>query len=295
MSDTQNQILVTDFTNQLDHEAQQATSLFRGRIMEAPVTGDIFEHQILGGVNQKLVTSRFEDIVAADPDHQRRGALIKTFYQAQFIDNDDQLRALVDIKSGYAKSMAMSAMRQLDKVVAESAIGDILTGKNFTNTVTAANDGVSTVTAGSGLTYDIMREVKAELNSKSVGLYGDQLYMAITDVQASTLFDEIEVISSDFNRGEAARTGELPDVLGIKLIVFPSDPTTGESVINKVSTTRQCFAFSEDALKLGMLSDFEVRYERRPDKVDTHQLVITSRYASLRTEGPRVVQVNVTE
>ena len=295
MADTQTQMLVTDFTTQLNQEAQQATSLFRGRILEDQVRGEIFEHQLLGAGNQKQVTSRFEDIVASSPEHQRRGAIVKTFYDALYIDNDDQLRSLVDIKSGYAKQMAMSAMRKLDKVVAEAAIGDILTGKNFTTTTGFAADGVDVITAGSGLTYDKLREVKQTLNEKSVGLYGEQIYVAITDVQASTLFDEIEVISSDYNRGEAARTGMLPQVLGMNLIVFPSAPVTGESIINKVSTVRECFAFAADGLKLGMLSDFNVRYARREDKVDTNQLVITSRYAALRTEGARVVKINVTE
>lgn len=295
MADTQNQILITDFTNQLDYEAQQAKSKFRGRIMEAPVTGKIFEHQLLGGVNQKQVTSRFEDIVATNPDHQRRGANLKMFYDTIFIDNDDALKSIVDIKSGYAKTLAKSAMRQMDKVVAEAALGNILTGENFTTSVTAAADGVQTVTAGSGLTYDKVREVKQRLNSQDVGLDGEKMYLAMTDVQASTLLDEIEVISSDYNIAEAARTGNLPEVLGFELMVFSSAPQTGNSIINKTGSTRECFAFSEDALKLGLLSDFDVRYERRPDKVDTHQLVITSRYAALRAEGARICQIDVTE
>lgn len=295
MADTQNQILVEDFTTQLDLEAQQSTSFFRGRILEAPVRGRLFEHQVLGGTEMDEINGRNQSIVLGDPDHQRRGALIQGFYKALPIDNDDQLKSLVDIKSGYARSIAQGAMRKLDKIVAEAAIGSILTGQQFTTTTTAANDGVSTVTAGSGITYEKLLETRKTLNSKGVGLMGEKMYFACTDVQAESLLQEIEVISSDYNRAEAARTGFLPEIAGFNIIVFPSDPITGSSIINKVSTTRECFAFSEDALKLGMLSDFEVRFERRPDLVDTHQLVITSRYAALRTQGEKVVQVDVTE
>ncbi len=295
MPNTQEQILVTDFTNQLNQEAQQATSKFRGRIMEAPVVGEIFEHQLLQASEQTTVSSRFEDIVAADPDHQRRGANVSAYYQALFIDNYDALRSIVDIKSGYAKQMAASAMRKLDSVVAGAALGNILTGKNFTTSVDAATDGVSTVTATGGMTYDKTREILDALHSKDVGLNGEKLYIAMTSTQESQLLDEIEVISSDFNRGDSASTGVLPQILGFTPIVFSANPKTGSSIINKTGSVRECFAFSEDALKLGMLSDFEVRYERRPDKVDTHQLVINSRYAALRTEGERIVQVDVTE
>lgn len=295
MSDTQNQILITDFTNQLDLEAQQATSRFRGNILEAPVMGKIFEHQVLGGTTQKTVTARFEDVVASDPAHSRRGANLKTYYDAHYIDNTDQLRALVDLKSGYARSIVQSAMRKLDKVVAEAALGSVLTGENFTTTVTAASDGVQTVTAGSGLTYDKLREVKEALNSKDVGLNGERVFLAITEIQASALLNEIEVISSDYNMGDGARTGQLPPILGMTPIVFASAPTTGDSIINKTGSTRQCFAFSEDALKLGMLSSFDVRYDDIPTKVDTKQLKIISRYAALRTQGERIVQIDVTE
>lgn len=293
MTDTQNQILITDFTNQLNHEAQQMTSMFRGLIPEKQVTGDIFESQLLGSGSQKDVTTRNQTIEFSAPDHQRRGAETLVFYDAIPIDRTDELRSIVDIKSGYAKQMAMSAMRKLDHVVADAALGSVLTGKNFTSSVTAANDGVQTVTAGSGLVYDKLREVKQKMNSSGAGLYGDKIYVAMTEVQESTLLDEIEVISNDYNVQRSAETGKITSVLGMGIIVFPS--AGGESIINKVSTTRECFAFTEDALELGMLSDFEVRYERRPDLVDTHQLVITSRYAALRKDGKKVIKINVTE
>ena len=293
MTDTQNQILITDFTNQLNHEAQQMTSIFRGLIPEKQVTGDIFESQLLDSTNMDEVTARFQAIEFGNPQHQRRGVETKTFAKVLPIDRTDELRSIVDIKGGYAKNLAMAGMRRLDREVAEAALRDILTGKNFTTTVTAANDGVQTVSAGSGLTYDKLREVKQKMNSSGAGLYGDKIYVAMTEVQESTLLDEIEVISNDYNVQRSAETGKITSVLGMGIIVFPSNG--GESIINKVSTTRECFAFTDDALELGMLSDFEVRYERRPDLVDTHQLVITSRYAALRKDGKKVIKINVTE
>mgnify|MGYP000055974293 CR=1 FL=1 len=294
MADSQNQILGTDFTNQLELEVQQATSMFRGKIPEMPVTGDIFEHQNLGAEEADEITTRNQVITLGSPDHERRGALIQGFYKALPIDNDDVLKSLVDIKSGYSRTLAQMMMRRLDKTVAAASVGNVLTGKQFTTTVSASTDGVQTVTAGSGLNYDKLREVQQKLMSKGNMLDGERAYIAMTDVQFSTLMTEVEVISGDYNKAEAAKTGKLPTVLGFEFIVFPSNPKTGESIISKPST-RTCFAFTESALKLGMLSDMEVRYERNPAYVDMHQLVITSRFAALRTQGEKVVQINVTE
>lgn len=295
MTDTQNQVLVTDFTNQIMLEAQQTASYFRGKILEAPVKGKIFEHQNLGATQVQSINSRFQPVELSNPNHARRGAVIKSFYEAIGIDNDDQLKAIVDLQSGYAKSLAAAMMRKVDAVVAEAAIGSVLTGENFTTSTSFSSDGGQSVTASSGLTYDILREVKRKLNAKGVGLNADeQLYIACTDIQAETLFNEVEVISTDYNGGMAAQTGKLPEVLGFKIVVFPSAPETGDSIIAKPST-RSCFAFANNGLKLGVLSDISVKYQERPDLVDTKQLVITSRFAALRTQGTRVVKIDVTE
>lgn len=295
MADTQNQILVEDFTNQLQLATQQETSMFRGKILEAPVTGRLFEHQLLGGDEADEINSRFQKIEFGNPDHQRRGALIKGFQKAYPIDNDDQLKAMVDMKSGYAKAMSALMMRALDREIASAALGNILTGEQFTTTVDAATDGVQTVTAGAGLNYDKVNEGIQVLNSTGAGLSGEKVYLAITDVQAKSLREEIEVISNDYGNVDSARTGGLPMIGGATPIVFPSAPQTGSSIINLDGSDRECFLFTEDALKLGMLSDFEVRYERRTDLVDTHQLVVTSRYAALRTEGAKIVKFDVAE
>jgi hypothetical protein len=295
MADTQTRILVTQFTDQLNLESQQLKSFFRGKILEAPVKGKIFEHQNLSGVDMDDIEARFEAISFGDPQHQRRGALIQSFYKALPIDNDDQLKAMVDLNSGYAKALVAGAARQIDTYIAQAAIGSILTGEQFTTSTSASSDGVATVTAGSGLTYDKVLEAVSQLQSTGAGLDGQPIYMAITDVQAQTLKSDDNVISLDYGRSDAARTGSLPMIGGAQMIVFPSSPTTGSSIINKSSSTRECFAFTADALKLGVLSDMEVRYERRPDLVDTHQMVITGRYAALRTEGAKVVKVDVTE
>ena len=295
MTDTQNQVLVTDFTNQIALEAQQATSFFRGKILEAPVKGKIFEHQVLGANEVQSINSRFQTVNLSNPNHQRRGAVIQSYYDAIGIDNDDQLKAMVDLGSGYAKSIAAAMMRRVDRTIAEAAIGSVLTGETFTTSTSFSSDGGQSVTASSGLTYDVLREIKRKFNARGVGLNaGEQLYIACTDKQAETLFNEVEVISSDYNNGMAAQTGSLPEILGFKIVVFPSDPTTGSSIIAKPST-RSCFAFSNDGLKLGMLSDIQVKLEDRPDLVDTKQVKILARFAALRTEGAKVIKVDVTE
>lgn len=293
MTDTQSQIYVTDFTNQLQLEAQQASSRFRGLIPEMPVKGDYFDHINLAGVEVNEITSRFAPRELGDPNLQRRGVLTRSYEKAYPVADIDKLRSMVDVNSGYSKTLANAMMRKVDKAVAEAALGSVLIGKSFSTTTTAASDGVATITAGSGLTYDTVREVIKTFKSKDID---EEILFAITDVQWDTLMNTVEVISSDYNRKMAAETGIIPGILGAKFIVFGSNPSTGSSIINKSSTTRQCFAFAKSGLKLGMLSDIKVEYQPRYDiQGGTNQIVISASFAAIRTEGAKVIQVNVTE
>jgi hypothetical protein len=273
-------------------EAQQTASRFRGKVMEAPVKGKIFEHQNLGAYEVSEITSRFGTRQLTNPRHSRRGAVAKSFEEVVPVADIDQLRAIVDLNSGHSQSLASAMMRQVDRTIAEAAIGSILTGEQFTTTTSASTDGVQTVTAGSGLTYDKVRETVKLFKSKDVD---ETIYFAITDVQWDTLMNEIEVISSDYNRKMAAETGQIPGILGAEFIVFGSNPDTGSSIIAKPST-RSCFAFAKSGIKLGMLSDIKVDYQPRFDlQGGTSQLVVSSTFAALRTQGAKVVQINVTE
>jgi hypothetical protein len=292
MTDTQSQAYVTDFTNQLQIKAQQMKSKFRGNLLEMPVKGDYFDHINLSGVQMTKIESRFAPRELGDPTLQRRGVLVESFEQALPVADIDALRSLVSVNSGYSDVLAAGAAREIDRSVALAATGSVLTGKSFSTTVSASDDGVQSVTAGSGLTYGKVLETIAKFKSKDID---EEIFFAITDVQWSTLMTEVEVISTDYNKKMAAETGIIPGILGAKFIVFGSNPETGDSIIQKPST-RTCFAFAKSGLKLGLLSDIKVEYQPRYDiQGGTNQLVVSASFGAIRTEGAKVVQINVTE
>lgn len=296
MVDTLNQTLVTQFTDMVNHKAQQTESFFKGRVLQKPVKGKKFEWQNLEGTDDNEITSRYQKVEAGSPQHERRGALIRSYEKTWIIDRNDDLQSLIDLESGYASALAKTMARRFDATVAEAALGTVLTGADLTTSTTASSDGVTTVTAGSGLNYDKLREVQAAFYAKGVGLTADsKLFLAITEKEHKSLLNEVELISRDYKNDFAVESGRVNNVLGMNIIVFPSSPSNGSSIINAQSASvNNCFAFAMDGICVGINSDIEIRIEPRYDLVDSKQVKAIYRLGALRTEGAKVVKIDVT-
>lgn len=297
MTDTLNQTLVTQFTDMVNHEAQQKSSFFRGRVLQKPVKGKKFDWQNLSAVDATTQTSRHQPVTLANPNHSRRGATIDTFTQAWGVDRSDDLQSLVDLQSPYVTAMATMMAREFDRVAAKAALGSVLSGENLDGSTTFATDGGQTVDAtGTGLTYDKAREVLDNFYEKGVGLTADEkLYLAITNQEHNNLLNEIEAISADYRKTEyAVESGRITNILGMDVIVFPSSPKDSAPILTVNSSTRDCFAFASTGICVGINSEIEVRIDDRPDLVDTKQVKALFRAGALRTEGSKVVKLQTT-
>ena len=294
MADTLNQTLVTDFTDMINHLAQQKSSYMRGRVIEKPVTGKKFDYQNLGAFNDNSQTSRFEKVSPVAANHTRRGAIVKTFNLPVLVDGQDELQSLVNLESGYAEGIAAAMARRFDQVAVEAALSSTLTGEDLTTETAFAG---TTVSAGGSLTYENHRDILAAFYAKGLGLEADeQLYLAISDKEHSSLLNEIEVISQDYRRNEfAVDSGRVTNILGMNVIVFPSAPDNGTEILNVSGGTRDCFAFSSKGICVGVNSDIEIRVDDRPDLVDAKQVKALFRLGALRTEDAKVVKVTSTD
>ncbi len=293
MADTLNQTLVTQFTNMVNHIAQQKESFFRGRVLTKPVKGKKFDWQNLSSGTSRLQTARHEQVVLASPEHSRLGALMNTYFDAWGFDQSDSLQALIELGSPYAQALASQMARKFDKVVAEAALGTVLSGESLSSTTSFA--GTTVDATSTGLTYDKCREIQAAFHKRGVGLTADEkLYLAITEQEHTTMLNEVEFTSKDYYNDFTVVNGRVMKALNMEVIVFPSAPLAGESIINVSSTTRNCFAFANSGIVVGINSDVEIRVEDRPDLVDTKQVKALFRLGALRTEDSKVVKVNTT-
>jgi len=295
MADTLNQTLVTQFTDMVNLEAQQTESFLRSRVLTKPVKGKRFDWQNLSATDDNEQTARHQLVALGDPQHERRGAIVKTYHQVWVVDRQDDLQSLVELGSPYVKSLAQTMARRFDRVAAAAALGSVLTGEEFATTTSASTDGVQTVDATAGFTYDKCREIVDQFYEKGVGLTADEkLYLAISNQEHNQLLNEIELISGDYTKEYAVEKGRITNVLGMDVIVFPSSPKNSDPILNVASSVRSNFAFASTGICVGINSDIEVRIEDRPDLIDTKQVKALFRIGALRTEGSKVVKVTST-
>lgn len=286
--------LVTQFSDMVHTEAQQMTARLKPYVKYKPMRGDNWAYDSLGETDSREASGRNEQIVFSDIEHTRRKLPRRRFYVALPIDGYDKLGMLLDPNEEYAKAVVMEMMRRMDRVCVEAAFADIATGRDFGTTVTATNDGVLTVDATSGLTYEKMLEINQNFTDNEVG--NDmpvRKALCITGQEETSLMQESELTSGDFTRQFAVEGGEMTRAVGNDIVKFGANARSPILQLNG-SSQRRCIAMAEGGLCVGVSKELELKIQERPDLVDTYQVVAYYYIGAVRTEGKLIQEVNTT-
>jgi hypothetical protein len=297
MTQSIDQALVIEFSDQVIALAQQMNHRTKGTVRERTVSGNEFAVERLAEVRDIEITTRHAPTVAQDITHSRRQLKMRDFRVTLLLDEPDQLQTLIDPQAAYSRHMAMAMNVRKDKLVMSAAFADVKTGRNFGTTVTFANDDGSTVTTGSvNLTYDKLLSVQQNFINNDVGTdMEEKLYIAITGSQNTALMKEEELTSGDFNRRNdfIREKGRITEAAGFQLLHFSG--TNNDSIIAKASTTRDCVAYSSEGIMLGINKDMTLKVNERPDVNNALQLQATMYLNAVRVDGRRVQKVQCTE
>jgi len=285
--------LVTEFSDMVHAEAQQLSSRLKNKMIIKQMSGDIFAYDGLGRVDAREVSGRNVAVTFDDIAHNRRKISRRRFAIVLPIDASDVRGALMNPESEYAKAVAAGMMRQYDRVAYDAAFADVLTGRDFGTTVTAANDGVSTVDASAGLTYEKLLEIKQNFMDNDVGVdQNESIYMTITGKEHTQLMGEEELTSGDFSRNFVVEKGQIVNASGIELVPFAA--SVPNPIIPAVSSSRYLLAASTRGICLGVSKEMSITIEDRPDLIETKQVKVICEIGAVRTEGALVQKVTVT-
>jgi len=160
--------LITEFSALVHHEAQQMASRLKPYSIMKQMSGDVFAYDGLGRVEAREVAGRNMPATFDDITHNRRKIARRRFVVNLPVDSSDIRGALLNVDSEYAKACAAGMMRQYDRVIYDAAFANVLTGRDFETSVTAATDGVLTVDATAGLTYEKLLEIKQNFMDNDV-------------------------------------------------------------------------------------------------------------------------------
>lgn len=287
---TIDQALITEFSAMVHQEAQQKISKMKPYVVMKQMQGDVFAYDGLGRVDAREVVGRNVPATFDDITHNRRKIARRRFVVNLPVDSSDVRGALLNPDSEYAEACSAAMEREVDRVIYNAAFADVLTGRDFENTVTFANDGGLTVDATAGLTYEKLLEVNQNFIDNDVA-YGRR-FLTITGDEHTALMGEIELTSGDYTRQYSVEGGMMQNALGMDLLLLAD--SVANPIIPTASGERALIAATDRAFCLGVSKEMSIKITERDDYIETHQVQVVMEIGAVRTEGALVQKVRVT-
>jgi len=294
MSASIDNTLITQFSDSVHVAAQQIRARLRGSVIVKPMTGDVFAYDGLGTVDAYEVLGRYQPVTFSEIEHKRRKIARRRFVLTLPIDASDVRGALLNPQSDYAAACVRAMERVFDRIVVESLFATVYTGREFATSVNAATDGVQTVNATGGLTYEKLLEVAQNFMDMEVGTDSPEKFvMGISGDEHTALMKSLELVSGDYSRQYVVDKGQINTAIGIDLIKFAGQVT--RPILNVSGGVRDCFVMSTRGICVGMSKELGLKIENRTDLIETTQVQITFQLGATRTEGVLVQKVTTTD
>ena len=283
MANTVENWQVQQFKDNVIHLAQQKGARLRTAVTEQPVTGEKYHFERLGSAPAVEKTTRHSNTPVLDIPHSRRSGTMKDFEWADLCDPQDIVRMLADPKGNYARSGSNSMYRAIDDLIITAATGNATDGDG---TSIALPSGQKIAHGSTGMSLAKLITTKEILDGNEVD-EDQERFMVLSSKQVSDLLNTTEVKSADYNSVKALVRGDIDTFMGFTFI--------RSERLGLASTTRNCFAFTKDAIGLGMGADIKTRADERPDKSYAWQVYLSFTAGATRVQDECVVQVDCTE
>ncbi len=279
---------VNQFTDNIRQLVQQKVSKLRGAVLvDTNFVGEFKFYDQLGATDMIEKTSRHQVTPSIDPDHQRRRLSKRDFLHNTLFDTEDQLRMIIDPKSSYSMSAAMSAGREQDDVIIEAFDAIAYAGKSGGSGTSFDSDNIVAVGTTNLSKAKLLSAMKI-LDDNDVE--ADDRHIATAPSQVNALLNTTEVSSSDYNTVKTLVEGQLKTWLGFNFIKITRLGTTLSG-----GTIRKVFAWHRAAMQLGIGKEPSVRIDQRPDLNYAWQVFMNMTLNAVRLEEKRIVQINCQE
>jgi hypothetical protein len=275
-------------------KAQQINSRLRSKVAVQKFSpAEVWAYDGVGDVEARETEARYPAVEFSSMPWNRRKISRRRFYLALPIDKMDDLAMLIKPDSVYVTAIVRAMERVYDRMVIGALFSNVYTGRDFETTVTAASDGVDTVNATSGLTYEKLLEIDQNFIDKEVGTdVPEPFTLGISGDEHTALMQELELTSGDYSRQYVAEKGRIQRAAGFDLVLFGG--SVARPMLDVNTGTRDCFAMSNRGVCVAMSDAVQVSMDDRKDLVQTRQVVATFILGAVRTEGLLVQKVQTT-
>ena len=277
---------VEQYSSNVTMLSQQMGSKLRGSVDVETINGKNAFFDQVGVTAAQIRTSRHGDTPQIDTPHSRRRLSLADYEWADLVDDVDKVRMLIDPTSSYAKAAAAAMNRSIDDVIITAMNASASTGvAGGSSTPLPSTQKTATSDQSDGLTIAKLLSAKKIMDDNDVDP-SLKRFIVCGPQQISDLLGTTSVTSADFNTVRALSTGEVNSFLGFEFIM--------STRLNKDATNttdRLVFAYTEDAIKLGMGKDISAKISERADKSYSTQVYYCMSLGAVRMEEKKVVQI----
>lgn len=272
---------------------QQKQSKLAGYCKMDTTKADLKTYDNVESVEAVEMTSSFAEVVPADLADGRREVRSRLFSVA-FEMNELDLERVKDGKEGQKQRLAQAAgfalNRKLDRVLYEAHLADVIVWNdkhgNSKSTLTYTQDGVRTVDATGGVTYEDLLKVKENFIDDEVMEAGG-MYMTLTGVEHTDLMAETELTSGDYTRQFVVEKGEIQNAMGIDFVKFGANARQPILDVN-ASNERLNIVAAKGAVTCVVKTKPEVQISEIPGKIKTYLMKVFMEVNAIRREGKLV-------
>lgn len=272
-----------------------------GAVIYLPSKGKVNNMARIGRLELVEVNTRNPDKQYGDYALDNRQLTKRRFTLTVQIDAKYDINELLkDPTSDILKQLVHAKDRQIDRVIVAASIGAVNTGSPdaaLTST-SASTDGVITVDASAGLTYEKVQEVTQNFinNELPYSTYKGSV-LCISGHENSNLMGEVEFISSLFISGKPVEAGVVMNAGTYKVVQFAGSVLGGVTVTNPIlpegATLRDCVVLAPESVAVAMeIGRLDV--EKSATKVNSWDITIDLWLNAMRTEGVRVQKIQTT-
>lgn len=287
--------LVIQFSDSVHLQAQQTKARLRPYVEVKPMKGEVFAYDGLGAIEAQQIIGRQQPVIFSDINHLRRKISRQRFALTLPIDAADVRGMLENPQGEYAKACVRAMERVFDRIVVGCLFASVSTGRDMSTVVTASSDGVATVTATAGLTYQSLLSINKNFIDADVGNdIPEKIVMGIAGNEYVSLMQEVELVNDLYSQHYVIDKGRMASAAGIDLVQFAGGTAIPNPILNVAASVRSCFAMSTRGVCVGMSKEFSLKVEPRSDLYETTQVQIVFDLGAVRTEGILVQKVTTT-
>lgn len=293
--ETVDNAMVIKFSDMLHVKAQQMQARLRPYCEYRDFkNADVMAYDGIGTIEAREIFGRNQPVQPNDIERNRRKMTRRQFEATVLVDQYDVEGMLSDPQGALAKECLMSMERQFDSVVLDAMFASVLTGRDFTNTVTAATDGVLTVDMTAGVTLAKLLVTRQNFRDQEVGTDIPTPYIiGVSGDEETQLLQILQLTSRDYSTAFALERGQITNVLNMQLVFFGANSTKVQLPVT--AGVRRCFALVQGGVCVGSARNIQITVKDRPDLTNVKQIQVTMVMGAVRTEGNRVQQINTTD